>query len=319
MNIQIVSRHLDDAYVESDFTTMFKRQSEQDRYLIPSHLGEGSIQRIPLRKGMELVWFDTAFSNGIQLDFDVQYPHLEISYTVSGKGVYEAVAQAHAFQLTSAVSSLTYMDGTRVHTEISSEERIRHMELRIDLNVLDMILPELEPIKQHSFFCQQLAGVPDISLLIEQMQNCPYQGTLRKLFLEGKALELLALHLSRLDDHPGECYTTKSKLNAHDIQSLYKAKEILDHTWIQPPMLSELARMACLNDYKLKLGFKELFGTTVFGYVRALRMNTARTLLEQGKVNISEAATMVGYSNMSHFSSLYKKTFGYNPSECGKK
>ncbi|MBD8501148.1 helix-turn-helix transcriptional regulator [Paenibacillus sp. CAU 1523] len=315
----MVSRHLDDAYDGADFHTMFTRHSEQDRYLMPSHLGEGSIQRIPLRRGMELVWFDTAISNDIQLDFDVQYPHLEISYTFSGKGVYEPAAQAHALQLTSGVSSLTYMDGTRVYAELSPEEHIRHMELRLDLNALNMILPELDRIKQHSFFSQQLAGIPDIPILIEQMQNCSYQGSLRKLFLEGKSLELLAFHLSRLDDNPSELNMMKSKLNADDIERLYKAKEILDHTWKQPPTLCELARMAYLNDYKLKLGFKELFGTTVFGYVRALRMNQARMILEQGSVNISEASTMVGYSNMSHFSSLYKKTFGYNPSECGKR
>jgi len=82
--------------------------------------------------------------------------------------------------------------------------------------------------------------------------------------------------------------------------------------------LLELARLAGLNDYKLKLGFKELFGTTVFGYVRALRMDEARKILEQGEGNVSEAALMVGYHNISHFAALFRKTYGYNPSELGK-
>ncbi|KEQ27710.1 helix-turn-helix transcriptional regulator [Paenibacillus tyrfis] len=96
------------------------------------------------------------------------------------------------------------------------------------------------------------------------------------------------------------------------------ANDILSRMWKEPPGLLELARMAGLNDYKLKLGFKELFGTTVFGYVCALRMNEARSLLEQGKVNVSEAAGMVGYHNLSHFSLLFRKTLGYNPSEIRK-
>ncbi|MDO3681946.1 helix-turn-helix transcriptional regulator [Paenibacillus ehimensis] len=61
-----------------------------------------------------------------------------------------------------------------------------------------------------------------------------------------------------------------------------------------------------------------MFGTTVFGYVRTLRINEAHSLLEQGKVNVSEAAGMVGYHNVSHFSLLFRKTFGCIPSEVCK-
>lgn len=152
---------------------------------------------------------------------------------------------------------------------------------------------------------------------MEQMRQCPYSGALRNLYLEGKAFELLAFHLDAATEGAAQ-HQAKSKLKADDIRCLHLAKDILSRTWREPPGLLELARMAGLNDYKLKLGFKELFGTTVFGYVRALRMNEARSLLEQGKVNVSEAAWMVGYHNLSHFSQLFRKTFGYNPSEIRK-
>lgn len=110
----------------------------------------------------------------------------------------------------------------------------------------------------------------------------------------------------------------KSKLNAYDIECLHRTKEIVSRMWREPPSLLELSRMVGLNDYKLKLGFKELFGTTVFGHIRRLRMNEARILLEQGQVNVSEAAVRVGYHNLSHFALLFRQTFGYNPSELRK-
>lgn len=47
-------------------------------------------------------------------------------------------------------------------------------------------------------------------------------------------------------------------------------------------------------------------------------MNEARRMLEQGEANVSQTSIIVGYHNVSHFASLFRKTFGYNPSECGR-
>ncbi|SYX83756.1 helix-turn-helix transcriptional regulator [Paenibacillus alvei] len=201
--------------------------------------------------------------------------------------------------------------------QLHPNEQLQHMELRIDLRYFDNELPELERLTRSSVFCKQTAGSAQISLLVEQMKQCPYQGALQKLYLEGKALELLAFHLDGLGEEEPAQLTT-SKLTADDIQCLYEAKDILAETWKQPPSLLGLARLTGLNDYKLKLGFKALFGTTVFGYVRELRMNEARRVLERGEANVSQTAMMVGYHNVSHFASLFRKTYGYNPSECAR-
>jgi AraC family transcriptional regulator, transcriptional activator of the genes for pyochelin and ferripyochelin receptors len=53
----------------------------------------------------------------------------------------------------------------------------------------------------------------------------------------------------------------------------------MQQQFMAPPSLLELSRQIGLNDYKLKLGFKQLFGNTVFGYVWEQRMQQARFLL----------------------------------------
>lgn len=66
-------------------------------------------------------------------------------------------------------------------------------------------------------------------------------------------------------------------------------------------------------------GFKEVFGTTVFGYVRQQRLEKEKRLLEMEKISISEASSLVGYSNFSHFATLFRKTYGMNPGLYTKK
>ncbi|KPV61367.1 AraC family transcriptional regulator [Paenibacillus sp. A3] len=320
MKLQVHSKGLGDIFEAiSDLArSSYEQEPSQQAYSVPAAKGMVNLRRIRLREGMELNWFDASFQEPVTLDVGVDYPHLEIAYTLSGQGCWEADGNAGSYGLSPGLSTFVYIEDKKMHTELMPKDDFLHMELRIDPRHFgETLLPELSRLSDNRFYCRQIAGAPQTSLIVEQMSKCPYSGALRNLYLEGKAFELLAFHLDSATEgtarHQGE-----SKLKADDIRCLYLAKDILSRTWREPPGLLQLARMAGLNDYKLKLGFKELFGTTVFGYVRALRMNEARSLLEQGKVNVSEAAGMVGYHNLSHFSQLFRKTFGYNPSEIRK-
>jgi AraC-like DNA-binding protein len=77
--------------------------------------------------------------------------------------------------------------------------------------------------------------------------------------------------------------------------------------------LTALARRFGINECKLKRGFKGLFGTTVFGYLRRRRMEYAATRLEGSNATILEIAEEVGYSNPSHFSRAFEEEFGCLP------
>ncbi|MCE5168405.1 helix-turn-helix transcriptional regulator [Paenibacillus profundus] len=80
-------------------------------------------------------------------------------------------------------------------------------------------------------------------------------------------------------------------------------------------MLFELARQAGLNDFELKAGFKELYGTTVFGFLREKRLEQALCLLQQGQMNSSEVACSAGCSNPEYFAAACREKFGGSLSE----
>lgn len=79
--------------------------------------------------------------------------------------------------------------------------------------------------------------------------------------------------------------------------------------------LAGLARRCFLNECKLKQGFKEHYGETVFGYLRRKRMERAWTLLQATEATVLEVANAVGYSNPSHFARAFREVHAINPGE----
>ena len=91
------------------------------------------------------------------------------------------------------------------------------------------------------------------------------------------------------------------------------AAEILERDLEHPPSLERLAAEVGLSETTLKRGFRREFQTSVFGYVRTRRMDKARRLIETGAATVLEAATLVGYTNPSHFAAAFRQQFGVNP------
>jgi hypothetical protein len=67
-----------------------------------------------------------------------------------------------------------------------------------------------------------------------------------------------------------------------------------------------------LNQCSLKRGFKAVFGTSLYAYFQAERMRHAKDLLPNNSV--TETAVLLGYTNVSHFSSAFRRHFGVLPS-----
>lgn len=139
---------------------------------------------------------------------------------------------------------------------------------------------------------------PVMQQVLHQMLNCPYHGLTKQMYLESKALELLTLqfmHWAEDKQKPAKSIM----LRPDDIERLHQAKDILITKVENPPSLLELAQMVRVNDRKLKQGFRQVFGTTVFGYFQTYRMEQAKQLLRQRNLSVAGVAHAVGYTSPS--------------------
>ncbi len=146
--------------------------------------------------------------------------------------------------------------------------------------------------------------------IIGEMKNSPYSGYLKGVYLEAKAIELFLLQVKQLDQ---EANYKPTKLKPADIDCLYAVKDYIDLYYHSPCTITGLARMAGINQMKLKSGFKELFNTTVFGYLSDARMQEAKRLLLDEKLYVNEVSDRIGYKHPHHFAAAFRKKFGIPP------
>ena len=99
--------------------------------------------------------------------------------------------------------------------------------------------------------------------------------------------------------------------NTNDL--IRAAKDIILKRMTDPPSLDELASEIGLSLKKLKDGFKQIYGDTVFAYLLDHKMDEARKMLESQKYNVNEVGLKLGYSTSSHFINAFKKKYGTTP------
>ena len=188
---------------------------------------------------------------------------------------------------------------------ISLEEG-RFSSLTEDLEAAHLIRRD-DKICTHVF-----STTPEIRLVLQQLLDCPPERKLRKLYLEGKVLELLSTR-SRVEAI-GKQKNTKD-ISREDYRCLMKAREIIDNHFLHPLTIAQIAEQCFLSETKLKQGFKICFNCTVYEYIVKKRMEMAYRLLQSGKYKVKDVVWMVGYTNASHFIDAFKKRYGVTPGE----
>jgi AraC-like DNA-binding protein len=156
---------------------------------------------------------------------------------------------------------------------------------------------------------------PEMRMIVHELMHQPKDRNLRRIFVEAKVLELLALQVELSQQRSSPTIKTKTIINSsQDLRKMHEAKEILLARADNPPTIYELAKMVGTNDFKLKKGFKEVFGNTIFGFLLDFKMEKGRKLLRYTNKTTSEIAHLLGYSHPGHFTSAFKKKFGITPS-----
>ncbi len=77
--------------------------------------------------------------------------------------------------------------------------------------------------------------------------------------------------------------------------------------------LAELAQSVNLSVWRLCHIFKSDVGMPPIKYLRLLRMERAKGLLESSFLSVKEIAYQVGLNDESHFVRDFKSTYGYSP------
>lgn len=210
-----------------------------------------------------------------------------------------------------------------------SEESNEVVFVEISAGFLSRYLPEDHPAAIHlqthqvseptftrdiqnvTFFSEQhLHITPEINAILNGLENSAHTGFCERLFLESKVIELLAIKISQLEQQQ-----PAPRLKQEELDKMQEAREILIQHIDAPFSLRTLAHMVGTNEFNLKKQFKAAYGTTVYGYLNQYKMEQAKAMLLQGDSRVSEVSEKMGYKHATHFTSAFKKYFGYLPNK----
>lgn len=94
--------------------------------------------------------------------------------------------------------------------------------------------------------------------------------------------------------------------------SLNQALNYMAENLNQTIDIDKLCKIACMSRSKFYQQFKLAFGLSPATYQQQLRLKKARQLLQSG-LQVSQICYELGFTNPSHFSRLFKQTFGVPP------
>lgn len=300
---------------------------ESDMQLpMPTCLGEGSLWTHTLRNSLTIEIYRGTFNQSLRCSrqHESDFP-LVSKFYLSGMSQMETSTGPEVDSLYQEVAGYHYLYHLPEITEIEEwqADNSFHMvsvyaepecfsAFNLAQDTLPMPLQRLFDGNRQQHFHQPLGRMnTSIRQLVQQIVTCPYTGLMRQLYLESKALELFAIQFAIWAETPSK--TASTVLSNQDIEQLHQAKEILVEQATHPPSLTDLARHVGLNDRKLNYGFRRLFGTTVFGYLREYRMQQAKELLHQSELSIAGVAAAVGYTNPEAFSTAFRRQFSISP------
>ncbi|MCP4118486.1 MAG: helix-turn-helix transcriptional regulator [Desulfobacteraceae bacterium] len=279
--------------------------------------GSGGIQLTRLNRDITLTIMDCTLHKPVSVQFEPPFESLSFGFSLAGQMEVRPEGSGDVLTYKPGQTDLNTNPGeSRIEETLGPGRMVRvcltmtHEVLeglaRWEINSMPALLIKRSCDPAH--FRGRLT--PSMRSVIARIIQCPFQGGTRDLFLEGKALELLAHKLELLDS---PLFRPDASVKPQDLDRIHHAAELLTANLETAPGLEELAKTVGMCRSRLHECFCTVHGLTPFEYLQQHRLEKAMTYLLEGRMNVTEAAFAVGYSSSGYFSKVFKKRFGDPP------
>lgn len=275
---------------------------------------EGTVRHLFEREELALSAVENLTEAPMALDSMLHKSIIHFYFCLEGSAVF-AFGPHYTREIQKEHNYFFYNPETDLPFQLRLAPASRMVFLSISLEGLHKLftheaLPFLTPENINRKFYDEREIPPYLQVVLNQLFTTTLSESAEKLYYHGKALELLGLYFSSKKPDTESCPFLNDE---ETVRKIKHAKEFLLKNLESPPSLKEIAKAAALNEYQLKVGFKEIYGNTVFGYLNDHKLDHSRLLLDTGKFQVSEVAYQIGYTNPSHFIAAFKKKFGVTP------
>lgn len=278
----------------------------------------GSQEEIKIENDFTLIRFQNDGNENFRVKRHVNQGLIQFHFGIKGKAKFVFNDSNYALDLREEKALLFYNPQKELPLNLEIEPNSWVISVIISIQKFHGLfsseaehIPFLSDNNKDKKYYKETEISPSMSIVLSQLFHYNLHPSIKNLYYKGKGYELLSLYFNRTEDPNAE--QCPFLIDEENVLKIKKAKEIILANMSEPPGLQELADEIGLSLKKLKMGFKQIYGDTVFGFLFDYKMDSARKLLDSGSYNVNEVGLKIGYSTGSHFIAAFKKKFGTTP------
>ena len=282
------------------------------------NVARGAYIETAIESGFFVLTFQNDFDTSKLLEKDIDNSYLQFHFCLKGTTQFSFNQDSYSLDIPEGNSLLLYNPNRDLPIKLISGPKTWVVTVLISIKKFHGLFSHeanyisfLEGDNKLKKYYKDGYITPSMAIVLNQIINYNLNTNLRELYSKAKVYELLSLYFNRGEDvNIEQCPFLADESNVIKIKA---AKDIVIQRISEPPTLVELSDEIDLSLKKLKEGFKQIYGTTVYGFLFDYKMELARKLLESGIHNVNEVGLKVGYSTASHFIAAFKKHYGTTP------
>lgn len=271
-----------------------------------------------LESGFSIFTFSNALDVNKQIMHEVDSSVIQFHFCLKGQSVFTFNNGEYRLPMPEDHSLLLYNPQRDLPMNLQLQPDTWVVSILVSINKFHSLfsreatyIPFLSEENKDRKYYKDGTVTPSMAIVLNQLMNYNLHPSIKELYFKGKAYELLSLYFNRpVDADIAQCPFLADEDNVAKIK---KAKEIIIARMTEPPTLLELSIEIGLSLKKLKEGFRQIYGDSVYSFLFDYKMEVARQLLASGNYNVNEVGLKVGYSTSSHFIAGFKKKFGTTP------
>lgn len=278
----------------------------------------GSQEVIKIEDDFILIRFQNDENEPFQVEKQINQGLIQFHFGIKGKAKFVFNQGNYTLDLKEEKALLLYNPQKELPLNLVLEPQTWVISVIISIKKFHALfsteasyIPFLSGENQDKKYYNESDISPSMAIVLSQLFHYNLHPNIKNLYYKGKGYELLSLYFNRSEDPDAE--QCPFLIDEENVMKIRKAKEIVIANMAEPPGLQELADQVGLNLKKLKMGFKQIYGDTVYGFLFDYKMDCARKLLDSGSYNVNEVGLKIGYSTGSHFIAAFKKKFATTP------
>lgn len=282
------------------------------------NIAQGSLDEMLIEEGFYVLKFQNESDTSNSYIREINKRFVQLHFCLKGSGTFLFNQGNYVLNVSEENSLLLYNTQLDLPLDLKLDAKSSLVSVVMTLRKFHSLftaeanyIPFLSTDNKEKKYYAQEPFSPSIAVILSQIINYNLHPSIKALYVKGKIYELIALYFNKSPD--ADIEQCPYLADEENVKKIKKAKEIIIANMAEPPTLAALASEIGLSLKRLKEGFRQIYGDSVYSFLFDYKMEYAKRLLETGQYNVNEIGLKIGYSTASHFITAFKKKYNTTP------